>query len=253
MTKIFLAFAILVLFEGCKSKTEKIHPVVQDITESVYASGIIKSKNQYQVFSKVNGIIENLFVDEGDVVKKGTPLLGLVNETSKLNKENAALAAEYSDYKNNQNKLNELKINIDLARNKMTNDSLLFKRQEDLWSKQIGSKAELEQRELVYENSKTTFESAQLRFDDLNKQLSFASSQSKKNLLISQSINNDYIIRSDIDGRVYSLSKSKGEMISVQTPLAVLGDTGSFILEMQVDEYDILKIKTIKKILMSGP
>ena len=251
MIKNTFLFFLLIIICSCKKNAEKTHPIVQDITESVYASGTLKSKNQYQVFSKVNGIIENIYVDEGDLVKKGAPILSLINESSKLNKENAALAAEFNAYTNNQNKLQELKINIELAKSKLENDSLLFQRQAALWSNQIGSKAELEQRELVYENSKTTYEAALLRFDELNRQLTFASSQSKKNLLISQSLDNDYIIRSDMDGRVYSLSKSKGEMAGIQVPLAVIGDTGSFILEMQVDEYDILKIKPGQKALIT--
>jgi multidrug efflux pump subunit AcrA (membrane-fusion protein) len=251
MFKKTILFTLLILIVSCKKNVEKIHPIVQDITESVYASGTIKSKNQYQVFSKVNGIIDNVYVDEGDIVKKGSPILSLVNESSKLNKENAALAAEFNAYNNNLNKIRELKINADLAKSKMANDSLLFQRQKELWSKQIGSKVELEQRELLYENSKTAYEAAVLRYDELNRQLAFASSQSKKNLLISQSLDNDYIIRSDIDGRVYSLSKSKGEMAGIQVPLAVIGDTGSFILEMQVDEYDILKVNPGQKALIT--
>ncbi len=251
MFKKTILFSLLILFISCKKNVEKIHPIVQDITESVYASGTIKSKNQYQVFSKVNGIIEIIYVDEGDIVKKGAPILSLLNESSKLNKENAALAAEFNAYTNNQNKLQELKINTDLAKSKLANDSLLFQRQKELWSKQIGSKVELEQRELMFENSKSAYEAALLRYDELNRQLTFASSQSKKNLLISQSLDNDYIIRSEIDGRVYSLSKSKGEMAGVQAPLAVIGDTDSFILEMQVDEYDILKVKPGQKALIT--
>lgn len=246
---LFLSF--ILLLHGCSDKTEKIRPVVQDITESVYASGIIKSKDQYQVFSKVNGIVENVFAEEGDIVSKGSPILSLTNETSRLSKENAALAAEFNDFKNNQNKLKELKINIGLAKSKMTNDSLMYVRQKDLWSKSIGSKTELEQRELMYLNSISAYESALLGYDDLNRQLNFASSQSRKNLLISKSLDNDYLIRSEIDGRVYSLSKSKGEMVGIQTPLAIIGDTGSFILEMQVDEYDILKIEPGKTALIS--
>ena len=64
MFKKIILFSLIIFFISCKKNVEKIHPIVQDITESVYASGTIKSKNQYQVFSKVNGIIENIYVDE---------------------------------------------------------------------------------------------------------------------------------------------------------------------------------------------
>jgi multidrug efflux pump subunit AcrA (membrane-fusion protein) len=73
--------------------------------------------------------------------------------------------------------------------------------------------------------------------------LDFASEQSKKNLQISGRMERDYTVRSEMDGIVYSLPKSKGEIVGVQTPLAVIGAAKKFVLEMQVDEYDILKAR----------
>lgn len=40
---------------SCRSAQEKIYPVEGAITESVYASGIIRSDGQYQAFAAVNG------------------------------------------------------------------------------------------------------------------------------------------------------------------------------------------------------
>lgn len=228
---------------ACKDKVEKTKPTEESISESIYASGIAKSKNQYQAFAIVNGIIENIFVTEGDSVKKGDPILSISNETQKLNKENAELAAQFADVNANQGKLNEVKQLIDLSRNKMRNDSALFFRQKNLWQDQIGTKVELENRELAYQNSKNAYYSSLVRYDDLKRQLDFNSQQSKKNLMISSKLEGDFTLRSEIDGIVYSLPKSKGEIVGLQTPLAIIGDARNFILEMQVDEFDILKIK----------
>ncbi len=236
---------------ACTKNVEKTHPSVENISESVYASGILKSKNQYQVYSAVNGIIQDIFVSEGDTIKPGTPLLTISNETSKLNTENEQLAADFADYNSNSGKLNELKINIGLAKSKMINDSLLLNRQNTLWAQQIGSKFELEQRELAFENSKTAYEAALLRFVDLKKQITFSSQQSKKNLQISKKIQNDFTIKSEINGRVYILYKEKGEMVNTQTPLAIVGDAFDFILELQVDEYDIIKVKKDQNVLVT--
>jgi multidrug efflux pump subunit AcrA (membrane-fusion protein) len=236
-------FIIPLLLFSCKDKVEKIKPTVESISESIYASGIAKSKNQYQAYATVNGIIENIFVTEGDSVKKGDPILSISNETQRLNKENAELSAQFADVNANQGKLNELKQLIDLSRNKMKNDSALYFRQKNLWKDQIGTKVELENRELAYQNSKNAYYSSIVRHDDLKRQLDFNSQQSKKNLLISSKLEGDFTLRSEIDGIVYSLPKSKGEIVGLQTPLAVIGDARNFILEMQVDEFDILKVK----------
>jgi multidrug efflux pump subunit AcrA (membrane-fusion protein) len=243
MNKQLLVLLVAGFSIACRNKVETITPTIEPITESVYASGIIKSNNQYQVFATVSGIIGQIFVNEGDTVSAGTPLLSLLNETSRLNTENAQLAASYADFNANKNKLNELRINIEFARIKVKNDSLQYMRQKGLWAQQVGSQVELEQRELAYQNSQTAYKAALLQYDDLNKQLKFASQQSKKNLAISQKQERDFTVRSEISGRVYTILKKRGEMINSQTPLAVVGDANGFMMELQVDEYDIVKVQ----------
>lgn len=242
MIKRFPIVFVILLF-ACKSKVEKIKPTIESISESIYASGIIKSENQYQAYASVNGIVENVYVSEGDSVKKGDPILSVSNEAQRLNKENAELAAAFSDINANQGKLNDAQLAVDLAKNKMKVDSALYFRQKSLWQQQIGTKVELEQRELAYQNSKNLYYSSVVRYNDLKRQLNFSSAQSKKNLLIAGKMESDYVLKSEIDGIIYSLTKSKGEIVGVQTPVAVIGDASRFILEMQVDEYDILKVK----------
>lgn len=82
MKKSLIVLFLLTSMFSCSKKAEKTQPVVEDITESVYASGIVKSKNQYQVFSTVNGLIQEVFVAEGGLVKKGDPILRVLNESS---------------------------------------------------------------------------------------------------------------------------------------------------------------------------
>lgn len=225
--------------------------MVTDITESVYASGVIKAENQYQVFATVNGIINHIFVSEGDEVKKGSAIISVVNETSKINTENARLAAAFNDFANNKSRLNELKVNIDFAKNKWQVDSSLYIRQLNLFNQQVGSQVELDQRKLAFENSRALYQSALLKYDDLKRQLNFVSQQSKNNLQISEQQNQDFEVKSEVDGKVYSLLKEKGEMVTPQTPLAVVGSTNKFKVELQVDEYDIVKLKAGQLVLIS--
>ena len=236
-------FVFALFFLSCKNKQETIKPIVSAISESIYASGLVKTNDQYQVYASVNGIIDQVYVQEGSMVKKGDPLFTISNETQQLNKENAALAANFADINANQSKLTDAKIAINQSKNKLKNDSLLWVRQTALWQQQIGTKNELEERELVFQNAKDAYSSAILKYEELKRQLDFSAAQSKKNLLISNQLQNDFTIKSKINGMVYSLNKVKGELASPQTPLAVMGDASSYILEMQVDEFDILKIK----------
>lgn len=249
--KIVFYACLFTVFLSCKKKQESAQVTVETITESVYASGIVKSKNQYQVFSTVSGLVQRLYVSEGDRIKLGDPIIQVMNTTARLNTENARLAADFADFTANSDKLNELKINIDLAKSKKISDSLLLERQRNLWAQQIGSQNEFEQRELAYKNSTTAYNAAILRYNELKRQLDFADKQSKKTLQISSTITDDYVVRSDINGKVYSILKEKGEMVNTQSVVAVLGDADDFVLELQIDEYDIAKIRVGQKIFIN--
>ena len=236
-----LCFTLFVL-TACKDTVETTSPVRESITESVYASGILRSKNQYQVFATVNGLLGHVYVDEGDTVKKGTPLFTILNEASTLNRENAQLAAELANIRTNQGRLEELRLNIELAKSKLINDSLLMVRQQGLWAQNLGSKVELERSELNFQNSQAVYASAKLRYTDEKRRLDLLSKQAQKNVEISKKNEGDFSITSNINGKVYSLFKEQGEMINTQTPLAIIGDATDFLLELQVDEYDITSI-----------
>ncbi|WP_240410052.1 efflux RND transporter periplasmic adaptor subunit [Flavisolibacter nicotianae] len=224
---------------------------MQTITESVYASGKVKSKNQYEAFSPVPGIIRQVHVTEGTMVHKGDPLVSLVNETSQLSREAAGISAQYSTVQANLDKLQEAEANIDLAKTKLQNDSLLLDRQAKLWNSGIGTRNDLEQRQLAVKNSATAYQTARLRYRQLKQQLTLNEKQSRKNLQISSTVAGDYIVRAKQDGTVYSFDKEVGEVVSPQVPIAVIGNSEDFILELQVDEYDIAKIKPGQKVLVS--
>lgn len=249
MKKWHCIFGLLFLF-SCSKKVEKISPKIGDITESVYASGIVKSENQYQVFPKTNGILEHLFVEEGDLINSEQVLFSISNETSKLSRENAQLLANFNSYENNEDKLRDLKMNIDLAKTKSQNDSLNYFRQKSLYERNVISKANFEQVELQYQNSKNAYKSASLRYQELKKQLAFSDQQSKRSLQISQNMENDFLVKSELKGRIYAILKERGEMVNVQTPIAVVGDAENFKIELQIDENDISRVQEGQKIII---
>ncbi len=251
MKIVSLSTLAFVLFFSCGKKQETVKPSLTSITESVYASGYLKSENQYQVFPSVNGVISKIYVEEGDTVTIGQPLVLLAHETQRYSKDNAQLLERLNDAKENQGKNTESQLTVDLAKNKMLLDSSLYFRQKALWEQKIGTKVELEQKEIAYISSKNNYLSALIRQRDLLKQIDFNSDQTKNNLKISDQLESDYTIKSEINGRVYALNKSVGEWVGVQTPLAVIGDAQQYRLQMRIDEYDILKIKIGQEVLVT--
>lgn len=248
--KNLISVIVLFLF-ACQQHVEIVTPVVGSVTESVYASGIIKSENQYQAYATVSGIISELLVSEGDTVVPGQPLLRISNETQQLMKSNAQLTAAYNDAQANRGKLDEAKMVMDLAKEKMVLDSELYAKQVHLYEQQVGSRNELDQRELNWRNSRTAWVSARVRFRDLQRQLHLLDEQSRNNARISARQEGDYTLRSMVQGRVYDIYKHRGEIVVPQTPIALLGASDQFILEMQVDEYDIIRIAKGQLVLLS--
>lgn len=244
-------FLCCLLAASCRSSVETYYPQTGPVSESVYASGTVKSQDQYQVFAPVNGLIRQVFVKEGDWVKKGQVLFAIDNRTQELNRQNAQLAADFASLDANQGKLNNAQSQIDLAKLKVKNDSVLWQRQKALWQDGIGTKVELENRELAFQTAQANLRTALQQYRDLDRQLKFAAAQSKKALSLSAVQVGDFLVKSDIDGRVFQLNKEQGEITTSQNPLAVLGNGQVFVLTMQVDEYDIMQIKLGQKVLVT--
>lgn len=228
---------------ACKNKNVTVKPEYRNISESVYASGIVKGAFQYQVMSVMSGRIAEIYVKSGDTIRKGDPLFRIEQETAKIATDIARINAENADFNANIKKMEDAKINIVQLAQKMALDSALYKRQANLWSQNIGTKSELEQRELLYNQSSTNLQSAKIQLQELERQLRFQSTQARKNLDVSRLNEKELIIKSEINGMMYSVLKEKGEIVLPQTILGVAGSLTDFEMELQVDENDIIEIQ----------
>ncbi len=246
-THILLACTVLA---SCQPKTKSLQPIVRDITQSVYASGIVKSKDQYQVFASASGIVDTVFVKEGDLVKIGGDLAEIAAEAQELLQDNAKLAADYNSVAVNRGKLEEARAFAALAHSKMQNDSILYERQARLWAQNIGAKVTLEQARLAYENALVNEKAAVEKLTELQRQLTYLEKQSKNNLAISAKTSKDFRVQSKINGKVYQVNVRKGETVNPQIPIALVGSDREFLLEMQIDESDILLVRQGMKALV---
>ena len=251
MRQFLLACLALVLLVSCGKKVEKLYPQREDITQSVYASGTIKSKAQYEAYAKVPGIIEAILVTEGQEVKKGQAIIRLSNAAQSLSYENAKQNAQFNSIQTNKEKIEQAKTELELAKLKMENEASLLSRQEKLWEHEIGTKNELDQRRLNFKNANTLYQAGKLKLDDLEKQINFQNSQTSRSAAISAVNMNDYIIRSQIEGKVYTINKQLGELANTQAPIAIIGDANNFYVELQIDEFDITSINKGQRVLVS--
>ena len=81
---------VLGLIVSCDRHEEKIFPQVTPITESVYSSVTVQPDSLYKAFAVVNGIVDENLVEEGEMVKKGDPVVQIINSNPKIKRGKCA-------------------------------------------------------------------------------------------------------------------------------------------------------------------
>ena len=240
----FLALA-LTLFHSCKQDKKEVHPEYRTLVESVYASVSVEPEELYQVFPTASGVLKTVLIEEGDTVSINQLLAEVEAEEPTINAENAALKSKLSEesYSGAASALSRLKDDIRMTEDQLRIDSLNYVRQQRLAEKEIGSQVELENRKLKYESSVNRLATLKSSLQETDRELRNQLKLSKNELERALSRLGDYSIRSRINGRIYSLLKNEGELVSAQQAFAEIGMRDAFVLKMLVDEVDIAKVK----------
>ncbi|HRD52850.1 MAG TPA: efflux RND transporter periplasmic adaptor subunit, partial [Flavobacteriales bacterium] len=238
---------------ACGPNRETTNPVVGPITEAVYASGVIKSHDQYQAFAAVSGIVAEVHVHAGDSVHMGDALFTIDDRSTNLGAQRAELALELLRQNAGPGSpvIEQMRLAAEQARTRLANDSALYARQKALWEKQIGSRAELDNRELAYTSSRNALLSAQKAFAETRTRLSNELRLAENELALRRAAQGDHTVRSQLDGRVYDVLIERGELANPQRALATLGRADGFLIELQVDEYDIVRVKPGQDVLIT--
>lgn len=249
-----LLYVIIFSSVSCSKKdTEEIKPKIGDVTQSVYASGVIKAANQYTVFSTVNGILNEIEVAVGQNVNKGDLLFKLENEKGELNTKNAQLAYQLSQEDNRyiQDKISEMEMKVQAAKDKLAFDESIYNRNKRIHEYKIVSEVDFERVELAYKSSKINYETAKKQLEQLRAQLKNDQSRTNINLKLSQTSENDFSIKSAFSGKVFDIPVKEGTLITNQTPLAIIGQSDSFLIELEIDENDMVQVQLGQKVLVT--
>lgn len=246
-------FVLALIFAGCSSSEDSILPIKRAITESVYASVTVQPDSLYDAYAAVNGILEVNYVEEGDIVIKNDLIAKVINTTPKLNEENARLAYDLArdQLEGKADLLATIRNEITAAVITFENDSTNFIRQQNLWSQNIGSKATYDQKKLAFQLSKTRLENLKSNLIQTERELQTKFEKAKVNYQSARTQRSDFVVKSNINGKVYSISKNPGEIVSTREPLASIGSSSFFIIELLVDEVDIVKVKLGQQLIIS--
>ena len=247
-------FLFLLTFSSCKNKdSSKIKPTKGTITETVYASGIIKSENQYTVFSTVNGVLQHVSVAAGQTVQRGQTLFEIESEKAALSTENSRLAYQLSQESNHyiQDKIAEMETKVQAAKDKLALDQSIYLRNKNIKQFSVISEVDFERIELAYKNSKSNYEATQKQLNQLKQQLINEQNRNQINLKINQKNQSDFTIKSAFSGELFDILVKEGTVISPQTALAVIGQKNAFLIELNVDENDMVRVQIGQKIAIT--
>ena len=118
-----------------------------DIIKTITANGTINPVNVIEVGAQVSGIIEKIYVDYNDTVKKGQRLAEL---------DTSILKREVSEAESTMKKAES---NLDLV-------ELNYKRTSELFKNNYIAKVELDQAETELKNSKEEYNIAKLKYEN---------------------------------------------------------------------------------------
>ncbi len=249
-----LVICILLMLNGCTSRDEKINPSVKPLLETVYASGFVKAKDEYQVFADGEGYILQKHIEEGAEVKVGDLLYTLSTKQGQARSEIAKQNLQYAKRNNNLQSpiLNELKAALASAKTKKEFDSINYVRYLNLWNQKAVARIELDKMKLAFDNAKNEYELIGNRYKKALLDVENNVFNAKQQVTIAEEDADKNQIRSMLQGRVFSLKKEKGEWVRRGESVAIIGQANSFFLTLQIDEVDIDKVKVGQNILVKA-
>jgi len=208
--------------------------------------------SEYTVYALNPGTVIKKLVKEGDKVSKDE-VLYVINNTAPAARLEAADVSYTTARQNlsaNSRILGDLKLSMQNANIKFSNDSLQYQRLKALWVDNIGTKSSLDNAEMLYRTALNDKQSAKEKYYSTVNDLTVSLKNAHSQLATAQSDLKNYIIRAENAGTVYQMMKEKGESVRANDPVALVGKSADRIIRLSVDQQDIDKIKKGQQVLM---
>lgn len=214
-------YTIYFLFQKSQAKPvefETTTAIKTEIIKSTVATGSVVPRKEIMIKPQVSGIVEELYVEAGDMIKKGDLIarIKIIPDMVSLN--------------NAQSRLNRAKISFDDSKRQ-------YDRQLDLFEQGVTAKSDFEGFELAYKNAVEELEAAENNLELIKE------GQTKK----AGSVTNT-IVKSTAEGMVLDVpveigfSVIESNTFNDGTTIASVADMGDMIFEGKIDETEVGKI-----------
>ena len=250
--------------------TELTKATIDNIIKKTVATGSIRPRKEVNIKPQVSGVVDRLYVEAGNVVKKGDKIARIKLVPSQVNINNAQSSVQLASirFKEAQRELDRQrnvfskKLDVENATVNFENAKKEEERQKALFQDGVVSeieynrfkldlnlqKASLENAKIFAENNLKQFES---EVDIRRQELEFA----KDNLALlregatknSKQVSN--VVVSTVDGMILDIPVEEGSSVIERnnfnegTNIASVANMNSLIFEGKVDESDVGKLK----------
>ncbi len=208
------------------------------ITETVTASGKVFPEVEVKVSSDISGEVVQLYVNEGDTVRKGQVLARIYADIYATQQDQAAAIVSQSEAQvaNAAAQLGALKATLDQAKAN-------YDRQKKLREQEVISKAEFEQAQQSYQTAQANYNAAEQSIKA--NQASVRSARANLSRA-SKDVGRANII-APMDGVISLLAIKKGERVvgtaqMAGTEMMRIADLGTIEVQVEVGENDIPKV-----------
>lgn len=253
-------------------------PSLRDIVLKTVATGKVKPRQEVNIKPQVSGVIEELFVKEGDVVRKGQDLAKVRLVPSQVSINQATNSVELARLRlrdaqrelerqqaqnNNQLDIKEAALRFEKAKADFERNKVLFNDGVIAEADFEAVRIDFELQSSAYENMKTISSNSLSRFENevdiRNQELQAAINNlqllkegaSKKSKLVAN------IIKSTVDGMILDIPVEEGSSVVERnnfnegTNVAIIADMNALIFEGKVDESDVGKLKLGMPLVLS--
>ena len=202
-------------------------PEKGSVIKKTVATGSIIPRKEIEIKPQVSGIIDVLYVEAGDEVKKGD-LIARIKVIPDMAQLNAA-----------ENRLNRAQISLDAAK-------LNYDRNKELHEKGIIADATYQDFEITYRNAQEELAAAESNLEIIKEGAAKKAGETANTL-----------VRSTANGTVLDVPVEEGNSVieantfNDGTTIATVADLGEMIFEGKVDESEVGKIRTGMELILN--
>jgi HlyD family secretion protein len=272
---VVVVLVILGALAGVRRYRQSQIPVVQtgkvtraDLTSLVSASGEIKPRNYINIGANAMGRITNIYVKEGDMVRKGQILARLESIQAQAEVEATRAGISTAEAESAASEANVRSIDEAIATNEATLNRVKaeaerarieFERGQRLYRENLVARAEIDQRTTVYNAQQAAVKEAEARILQFKAQKIQALQQQsasqrriaqlRANLKRVNDVLDKFSATAPLDGMVTNLPVRVGETVvmgiqnSPGSNIMTIADMSVITAEVKVDETDIVNVR----------